>query len=228
MSQSPLAAYEHVGYHRNQKAPVMQFRQRDKQKIAAGELTLTFRRWRSPQAKQGGRYRIGEGVIEVTGVEKTTASEITPGDALAAGHENAEAVLDAIRRNQRKSGDPDALLYRIEFRYLGQQADPRKTLAADDELDQAALDSLTARLARMDTRARQGPWTRAALEAIQAAPGRRAADLASAAGRETVPFKADIRKLKALGLTISLEVGYKLSPRGRAVLAALHDETSSR
>lgn len=226
MSQSPLVAYEHVGYHRNQKAPVMQFRQPDKQKIAAGELTLTFRRWRSPQAKQGGRYRIGEGIIEVTEVTTTTASEITPDDAHAAGHESAEAVLEAVRQNQRKSGNPDAPLYRVAFRYLGEQADPRKALAADDQLDDAALDQLTTRLARMDARARHGPWTQAALEAIQAAPGRRAADLASAAGRKTAPFKADIRKLKALGLTISLEVGYELSLRGRAVLAALQDETS--
>jgi hypothetical protein len=33
-----------------------------------------------------------------------------------------------------------------------------------------------------------------------------------------VLFKADVRKLKELGLTESLEVGYRLSPRGRAVL----------
>jgi hypothetical protein len=35
-------------------------------------------------------------------------------------------------------------------------------------------------------------------------------------GRETLPFKRDVRKLKELGLTESLEVGYRLSPRGRA------------
>ena len=206
----------------------MQFRERDKQRIAAGELTLTFRRWRSPQARPGGRYRIGAGVIEVTSVETTTPVEITLADARAAGHEHADAVLDAIKRNQRKSGDPDGPLYRIAFRYLGEHADPRKALASDDDLDDSELAALTTRLARMDARARQGPWTRAALEAIQTAPGRRATDLAAAAGRETTPFKADVRKLKALGLTISLEVGYELSPRGRAVLAALQHETSRR
>ena len=69
----------------------------------------------------------------------------------------------------------------------------------------------------MDSRARQGPWTQAALEAIAVAPGRRAAELAAEQDRETAKFKADVRKLKALGLTISLEVGYELSPRGRVV-----------
>ena len=37
-------------------------------------------------------------------------------------------------------------------------------------------------------------------------------------GRETQPFKLDVRKLKALGLTVSLETGYRLSPRGQAWL----------
>jgi hypothetical protein len=46
----------------------------------------------------------------------------------------------------------------------------------------------------------------------------RAPDLAAVLGRETLPFKRDVRRLKELGLTISLPVGYELSPRGRAYL----------
>jgi len=46
-------------------------------------------------------------------------------------------------------------------------------------------------------------------------------DLAAAAGRERRLFKTDVRKLKKLGLTESLEVGYRLSPRGRALLTRL-------
>ena len=57
-----------------------------------------------------------------------------------------------------------------------------------------------------------------ALDAIAARPGVRAADLAQAFGRETQPFKLDVRKLKNLGLTISLQTGYRLSPRGEAYL----------
>ncbi len=45
--------------------------------------------------------------------------------------------------------------------------------------------------------------------------------LASQAGLPRLDFKANVRKLKALGLTESLDVGYRLSPRGAAVLAAL-------
>jgi hypothetical protein len=46
----------------------------------------------------------------------------------------------------------------------------------------------------------------------------RAADLAASFGRETQPFKLDVRKLENLGLTLSLDVGYRLSPRGEASL----------
>ena len=199
----------------------MQFRQRDWDVIARGELTLTFRRWRRPQARVGGRYRVGEHVIEVMSVDPIEASEISLEDARAAGHDSAEAALEAILRNQRKSGDSTAPLYRVAFRCLGEQVDPRRVLAADAEIGSDELVALTERLGKMDARAKQGAWTRSVLEAISAEPGRRAAELAAARGRETAKFKADVRKLKALGLTISLEVGYELSPRGRVVLDAL-------
>jgi len=41
-------------------------------------------------------------------------------------------------------------------------------------------------------------------------------------GRPTQPFKTDVRKLKNLGLTISLPVGYRLSPRGEAYVRRLN------
>jgi hypothetical protein len=59
------------------------------------------------------------------------------------------------------------------------------------------------------------------LELIAANPERRAGELAAEMGRERLPFKADVRKLKALGLTESLPIGYRLSPRGRALLDSL-------
>ena len=199
----------------------MQFRQGDKDAIGRGELTLTFRRWRRPQAREGGRYRVGENVIEVTSVEQIESSQISLDDARAAGYDSAEAVLEAIERNQRKSGDASAPLYRVAFHCLGERDDPRKILAAEPGLDSEELVAVTKRLGQMDARSRHGPWTQSALEAIASTPGRRAAELAAVQGRETAKFKADIRKLKALGLTISLEVGYELSPRGRVVLDAL-------
>ena len=201
----------------------MQFRVRDQERIASGKLTLSFRRWRSPQARPGGRYRVGGGSVEVDEVREIAPSEITTADARAAGYASANEVLAAIERQRRSGSDPDAPLYRVAFHYAGAHVDPRKRLAADDALGGDELNDLIGRLGKMDERSQRGAWTRATLEAIAAQPGRRAGDLAAAQGCETPRYKTDVRKLKALGLTISLEVGYQLSPRGEAALAALRD-----
>jgi hypothetical protein len=108
-------------------------------------------------------------------------------------------------------------VYRVDFHHAG--ADPREALRQADRLSEEELAGLRARLERLDLAAHDGPWTIATLRLIGDQPGVRAAELAAAAGRERLPFKADVRKLKELGLTESLEVGYRLSPRGRALLA---------
>jgi hypothetical protein len=91
----------------------------------------------------------------------------------------------------------------------------RADLGADE------LEEVRARLARLDAASGRGPWTREVLQLIAERPEVRAADLAPLTGRERLPFKRDVRKLKELGLTESLEVGYRLSPRGRTVLDRL-------
>jgi zona occludens toxin (predicted ATPase) len=90
-------------------------------------------------------------------------------------------------------------------------------------LSQAATRGGT-RLDRLDRLDRPAAWTRATLGAIAVQPGRRAAEVAALVGRDIAAFKPDVRKLKALGLTESLEVGYRLTPRGHAVVAALTAE----
>jgi hypothetical protein len=112
-------------------------------------------------------------------------------------------------------GDPDLPVYRIRFHRVD-EPDPRSVLAASDDLSPADRAEIDRRLARLDRASPIGPWTR-----VHGSPsaGTRAADLAAGFGRETLPFKTDVRKLKNLGLTESLEVGYRLSPRGRAYLA---------
>lgn len=73
---------------------------------------------------------------------------------------------------------------------------------------------LDRRMERLDRASPTGPWTESVLVPVHAEPGRRAGDLAAAAGRELLPYKTDVRKLKALGPTVSPLVGYRLSPRG--------------
>jgi hypothetical protein len=61
------------------------------------------------------------------------------------------------------------------------------------------------------------------LHLIADRPHVRAPDLAASVGRETAAFKNDVRKLKALGLTISHSPGYELSPRGHELVRRLGD-----
>jgi hypothetical protein len=112
-------------------------------------------------------------------------------------------------------GDRTGTLYRVRFHVAG--PDPRLALRDQDTLGADDVAALQRRLARLDDRA-DGAWTTRVLQLIAAHPGVRAGDLAAELGRERLAFKADVRRLKALGLTESLEVGYRLSPRGRAWL----------
>jgi hypothetical protein len=186
--------------------------------ITRGHVTLAFRAWDRPRAREGARHRFGpHGVIEITSVERVRPSAISDADARAAGHDDAAQLLAGLRR--RPNAAPEALLFAVRFRFLREE-DPRLELGREAALSDADRESLDARLARMDATSASGPWTRATLALIAEHPHRRAGDLAVMLGRERLDFKKDVRRLKALGLTISHEVGYELSPRGHAYLAA--------
>jgi hypothetical protein len=81
--------------------------------VLSGDITLTFRLWRRPQVKEGGRYRVGAGRIEVDSVELVPFSTIGPDDLRRSG----EADLESLRRRAAHAGPvhDDTLLYRIEF-----------------------------------------------------------------------------------------------------------------
>ena len=61
-----------------------------------------------------------------------------------------------------------------------------------------------------------GPWTKQILEIIAQNPRTTASKLTPLLDRKSRPFKADVRKLKKLGLTVSYEVGYALTQLGKA------------
>jgi hypothetical protein len=176
-----------------------------------GEITVIFRRWRRCQVVAGRVYRTAVGRLFVDAVDVVDPAHLSPRDVRAAGSASREEALAALR------GAEDLPTYRICF-HMMHEPDPRDTLAASDVLGDDELGELDQRLARLDRASRHGPWTLETLDAIATNPGVRAADLARSCGRETQPFKLDVRKLKALGVTISLEVGYRLSPRGEAYL----------
>ena len=185
--------------------------------IADGSVTVTFRRWKRPQVVAGRRYRTPGGIVEVEGVSTVDPARITTRDARRAGYDSSAALVGDLR------GDASLPVTRVDF-HVVDEPDPRATLAATTALTTDEIAEIGRRLTRLDAASTHGPWTRATLDAIAASPATRAGDLAAAFGRETAPFKDDVRKLKNLGLTLSLAVGYRLSPRGEAYLAAMdHD-----
>lgn len=180
--------------------------------IENGSITLTFRRWKRPQAVAGREYRTPAGRIRVDACEIVDPGSIDPAEARHAGFESVEALRRELR------GDPSLPVYRVAFHRLA-APDPRDVLAGTADLTPAELATIADQLARLDAASADGPWTAATLRLIAAHPGRRARDLAELVGRDTMAFKAAVRKLRARGLTISLETGYRLSPRGEAFMA---------
>ena len=182
--------------------------------LSRGTITLTFRRWQKPHVKPGGRYRCHPiGVLEVDAIERVTAGSITADDARRAGFESREALIAYLA----ELGDLDehTEVYRVELHHGGDG--DRVELALEDELTSDDVAGIRDKLVRLD---REGKWTAKTLALIDKHPRIAASQLAKKLGRETQPFKIDVRKLKKLGLTQSFEVGYEISPRGRAYLAS--------
>jgi len=179
--------------------------------IKAGEIDLAFRRWERPRVVFGTRMRTTVGLLEVTSVDRVGAATLTDQDARRAGAPSREKLVAAL------AARPEHPVFRVGLRYAG--PDPRDSLR-ETTPDPAEVIEIGRRLDRLDRASSAGPWTRATLDLIDRNPEVRAPDLAARLGRETADFKKDVRKLKELGLTESLDIGYRLSPRGEAVADA--------
>ena len=173
--------------------------------IAEGSITVTFRVWTRAQAKIGGNYRVAGMLIEATDVRQVEVDEITDEDARRAGATDRAAVLARLGSAQA--------VWRIDFVYRG--ADDRIARRNDTSADD--ITTVIARLSRLD---RNGAWTRSTLQLIERYPGVVSTTLARHVNQDRAAFKVNVRKLKELGLTESLDIGYRLSPRGEAVLRA--------
>jgi hypothetical protein len=180
--------------------------------VVAGAVTVAFRRWDRPRVRPGTTLRTAAGVLEVLDVAEVDEAALTESDAAAAG---VRSLAELRRLLDRR---PAGRVHRVTLRGAG--PDPRVALRAQAELSDDDRRAIDEQLDRWDAARSTGPWTRAVLRLVAERPGVRAPHLAASLGRETLPFKRDVRRLKELGLTCSLEVGYELSPRGRAYLGA--------
>ena len=178
--------------------------------IRAGDVDVAFRRWERPRVRVGTRMRTAVGLVEVTSVDRVPVRSLTAADARRAGAASLAALRAGLDRVHAERP-----VYRIGLRYAG--VDPRQALR-EAVPDAAEINAILAWLDRLDRASASGPWTRATLLLIDELPATRAPDLAQRMGRDTASFKQNVRKLKERGLTESLDIGYRLSARGAAVL----------
>ena len=186
-------------------------------RIENGSVTLAFRRWRRPTVKAGGTLLTSIGQLAIEAVDIVDLAESAEADAVAAG----SPTLAALRSELTSHSHSD--IYRVRLSFAG--PDPRIALRRDVPCN-VELQQILERLGLFDRRSALGPWTHRVLESLGEKPATRAADLAPRFGMDTAEFKAKVRWLKTLGLTESLSVGYRLSPRGIVVLDVLKAKTT--
>ena len=186
----------------------MLFRQDILHGIADGRVTLAFRRWRRTPPKEGATLRSPVGVLCLHRVTIVDEGDISGEDVRRTGMSVEEL---------RASIAGEGTLLRIELRLAGN--DPRVSLRQRLPND-VELAAVGASLTRIDASS-AAPWTRRYLQLIGDHPAIVARVLASYAEADVPTFKRRVRRLKELGLTESLEVGYRLSPRGRTVIEHL-------
>ena len=185
--------------------------------IASGKITLAFRKWRKPTVKTGGRLRTRIGVLAIQAVDQISEKEISDRDAKLAGFKSRADLLKEL--NPR-----EGVLYRIRLSLAG--PDERVVLRTESKISGDEWHELKEKLDRLDARSIHGPWVTKFLSVVSMNPAVLAATLASSLGLERKWFKTHMRKLKEMGLTESLEIGYRISPRGDIVLKRLKQETT--
>lgn len=193
----------------------MLIKDEDLERIKSGEITILFRRWSRPGAKAGGTQMTQRGVIGIDTVDVVEPEDITEMDAREAGF---ASVLDLLSHLSYRD-DP---IYRIRVYFAGE--DPRVALRENADLSDDELNELIGKLRKFDKNGKRGPWTESYLQLIHDHPATYSGVLAKIVGVDIPQFKPWVRKLKALGLTESLEVGYRLSPRGERVLEAIRQK----
>lgn len=179
--------------------------------IVNGKISVVFRTWKRPTVKASGKLRTRMGLLAIDAVDAVSPKQVTDKDIKQAGFASRSEWTDSLAGRE-------GTLYRIRVHFAGE--DPRIALR-QAKPSAEELSKLQERLQRMDKASDSGPWTRAYLETIEARPAQRAPELAEMYGLETQFFKTRVRRLKELGLTESLPVGYRLSPRGQLLLAHL-------
>lgn len=183
-------------------------------KIRTGEISLAFRKWKNKRIKKGSLIKTSIGQIKILDIVEISFEEISQEDAKQAGYDELRELRQILKS---KAGN----LYKISLQYHAE--DTRVALRNKTNLSSEEFEAIHKRLERLDKYSNQGDWTLRILQLIQENPNRRAADLAEMVQMEKQWLKTNIRKLKNLGLTISHEEGYSISPLGKIALKKLSE-----
>lgn len=184
--------------------------------IKWGKITLAFRKWQRASVKTGSLLQTSIGLVEIRKIETVNENEITDQDALNAGFAGKKQLLKSVAHNSTGN------IFKISVSY--HSADPRIKLREQTQLSELQFTDLKNKLERLDNYSKQGHWTRKTLLTIKDNPNLHAIGIAKLTGFEKEWLKLNIRKLKDLGLTISHNVGYELSPLGKSFVENLLNE----
>jgi hypothetical protein len=184
--------------------------------IHSGEITLAFRKWKKAAVVKGTLQQTAIGQVKIIDIKPVSKNEIKNADAIAAGYESVDELMKAL--NVIKTGN----IYKIRVKYHGE--DPRIKLRSQTTLTDEYFYSIKEKLAKLDRLSAHGEWTGTVLKTIQKYPQKVSTFIAEKTGFEKAWLKLNIRKLKNIGLTISHEVGYELSPLGKVFLNKMKNE----
>jgi hypothetical protein len=97
---------------------MVSFRKQDRDRVAEGEITVSFRLWRRPKVKAGNVYQTGFGAIEVEDVRVIPAAMVTEDDLAPSGCASIDAIWQLAGEHTSTIVTLDTLLTRVQFRFL--------------------------------------------------------------------------------------------------------------
>ena len=191
----------------------MLFKQKDLEGIKAEKITLSFRNWKKLSVNVGSEIKTSVGVIKVGSIREVQLEDISDEEAKAAGFASAKSLTGLL------ASQKEGKIYKIAVSYL--KEDPRIELREQSVITVEEFNEIKKALENLDKFSKVGKWTIKTLQAIRENPKMKSADLAVITKKEKEWLKLNVRKLKALGLTISHEPGYTLSPRGEVYMTII-------
>ncbi|MEM7110481.1 MAG: hypothetical protein AAF519_19790 [Bacteroidota bacterium] len=187
--------------------------------IEQGEIKIAFRKWSRPSVTESKTLLTPAGLLRIKSVKIIDYDQISDHEIVQAGYADRKELNKELAF--KETGD----IYKIEFDLEG--VDPRIALRENSNISNAEMTKILDKLKRLDTSGKVKNWTFKVLDLLDREPGKYALEYSTQLGYEKEWFKLNIRKLKNLGLTISLTDGYEISPRGNVVLHELKNTTHS-